>query len=902
MFDGEAVAARAAAARDGALRVADGASRAREWVKLAGAEAMSVANEAASLRMETLRVERLARQIARAATRRMCVGVYGASQQGKSYLVSVLGRPPGKSELMARFGAISHDFIRDINPQGGKESTGLATRFSTAVVAGEFDVAHPVELALLNELDLVKILANSFQSDFDQNNLRVAIPLGEEVCQALLEAERIAGSQIVATHLDVLGLSELSDYMRRNFKVRWDLLEPLGYWQRLINVIPRLPLERRAQLFATLWGGLDEFTSIFHVLAQALERLGGAETAVTSMQALVPRETSIIDVAVLKRLVEGDDGQDQLAVRPRRGDRLGAAVVLPRAVVAALVAELRITMEERPWPMFEHTDLLDFPGARSRLKLVELASPRAERIEQVAELLLRGKVAYLFQRYAEERELTAMLLCMGNKPNEVKDLGALVRQWVEMTHGATAEVRGQVPCSLFLILTMMDLEFLPKAGETAASLASKWDIRLHTSLLEPFQNDGWVKEFANGAFDATMMLRNPNFRQDHLIEYELRPDGQPREPLVEAGIRPLNRAYVDQLRQAFVGSAEVARHVADPPRVWEAMFAFNDGGVSYIVERLDRVSDPALRIMQAEARLREGVLPLNKGLKRFHHGVDEAARREKEAALRAARTGLQKAFQRSHYRAFPRFLAALMLREGALRDVALGVASMDVEKSLAAEGVGGATHDEDLEDIFGATTEAPRSAPAARRDRPALFAREAVRFWIGVLRRLPQETTLLAYFELPARVVTDVADQLVIAANRLDLPDRIAAAVREATDLASLRWENVVDRIVIIAAGEMNAFVAELGWGGRPLEERPGVPEGKVPADRRVFEAQPILRAGEMPVLGAEPENLPRRCFVDWGVAFVRLGLDNLDHEGGRELSAARNEALGNILRQLAPA
>ena len=571
-------------------------------------------------------------------------------------------------------------------------------------------------------------------------------------------------------------------------------------------------------------------------------------------------------------------------------------------MVAALVAELRITMEERPWPMFEHTDLLDFPGARSRLKLIELASPPAERVEQVAELLLRGKVAYLFQRYAEERELTAMLLCMGNKPNEVKDLGTLVRQWVEMTHGATPQARRQVPCALFLILTMMDLEFLPKAGETPASLASKWDIRLHTSLVEPFQNDGWVREFSNGAFDGTMMLRNPNFRQDHLIEYELRPDGQPREPLVEARIRSLNRPYVDQLQQAFLGSGEVARYVAEPRRAWDAMFAFNDGGVGYIVERLDRVSDPGVKIMQAEARLREALEPLYEGLKRFHYGADEAARREKEAALRAARTGLQKAFHPSGFRPFPRFLAALMLDEVALRDVALSVASMDVEKSLAAEDAGKAPKDEGLEDIFGVTSEAPAPAPALRRDRPTLFAREALRFWIGRLRRLPQDATLLAHFELSARVVTDIADQLIIAANRLDLPARIAAAVREATDLASLRWENVVDRIVTIAAYEMNAFVAELGWAGRPPEERPGFPEGKIPPDRRVFEPPPALRAGEMPVLGVEQEKLSLRCFVDWGVAFVRLGLDNLDHEGGRELSPALNVALGDILRQLAPA
>ena len=34
---------------------------------------------------------------------------------------------------------------------------------------------------------------------------------------------------------------------------------------------------------------------------------------------------------------------------------------------------------EKPWEFFEHTDLLDFPGARSRSKLIELPSETAER-------------------------------------------------------------------------------------------------------------------------------------------------------------------------------------------------------------------------------------------------------------------------------------------------------------------------------------------------------------------------------------------------------------------------------------------------------------------------------------------------------------------------------------------
>ena len=61
-----------------------------------------------------------------------CVAVFGPSQAGKSYLISVLARPEGEEALIAKFdGAVPEiDFIKSINPLGGEEATGLVTRFT----------------------------------------------------------------------------------------------------------------------------------------------------------------------------------------------------------------------------------------------------------------------------------------------------------------------------------------------------------------------------------------------------------------------------------------------------------------------------------------------------------------------------------------------------------------------------------------------------------------------------------------------------------------------------------------------------------------------------------------------------------------------------------------------------
>ena len=139
--------------KSAADRIAATARRTRSWVSEARGASVSVANEADSLVTEARRVESVARKLSRAAERRMCVGVYGASQQGKSYLVSVLARPPGKAGLLARLGADRLDFITEINPSGGKESTGLVTRFTVHPPEGPADPDFPVDVRLLTETD-----------------------------------------------------------------------------------------------------------------------------------------------------------------------------------------------------------------------------------------------------------------------------------------------------------------------------------------------------------------------------------------------------------------------------------------------------------------------------------------------------------------------------------------------------------------------------------------------------------------------------------------------------------------------------------------------------------------------------------------------------------------------------
>src|SRR5215207_161238 len=71
------------------------------------------------------------RKLRRAWGRRQSLGLFGPSQAGKSFLVgALLSHELGSLKVLARGGEV--DFLREINPAKGVESTGVVTRFSAA--------------------------------------------------------------------------------------------------------------------------------------------------------------------------------------------------------------------------------------------------------------------------------------------------------------------------------------------------------------------------------------------------------------------------------------------------------------------------------------------------------------------------------------------------------------------------------------------------------------------------------------------------------------------------------------------------------------------------------------------------------------------------------------------------
>ncbi len=836
-----------------------------------------VRQEKAGLTKEFRRLAAQARRLDQAVQRPMCAGVFGPSQSGKSYLISALARK-GTAPLLADFAGRTIDFIREINPEGGRESTGLVTRF-TLRPATDATPAAPVQMRLLTQTDLVKILGNTYYADCDHSEDEL---LTQAQLTELLDGFAKAAQAQPVDSLTADDVYDLRDYFESYFRgyERIRLLRH-SYWEQAAHLAPRLRIQDRAKLFGVIWGGVEAFGQLYARLYTGLQGLNFAGDAYAGLDALLPREQSIIDVQTLKGLGTGG-GQTLTLIGAD-----GARVTLPRSEVTALIAELRIVISEQPWDFFQHTDLLDFPGARSREQIKDLPV-FLETSDALQSLFLRGKVAYLFERYCAEQELTSMLLCIGPSNQEVKTLPKMVQDWIVSTHGATPEQRAQQPTALFLVLTKFDMEFEEKAGERSPE--SRWITRMESSLLNYFgkQHD-WPRQWdIQGAFRNSFWLRNPNFKAKNIFDYD--EDGR------EIGVRPGERKRIEMFRDAFLKDAVASAHFQNPERAWEAGFALNDGGISYLAEHLRPLCNPELKRQQLAgqvARLREQMVE-----RMGHYYVSDNPEQEIEKRRVAAQQVAGNLIDCAGEQRFGELLRALQSDCDELEGIYYRIETRlpDEKRAIGSPTIGAAVDTGKMKALLGLGASAGGPAEAPRRDDAALFAGEAVAEWMRDLQDLSGNKSLCDYYRVPEASMAEFVKELIAGAQRLKLEEQIVTLVRQVTGFR-MKFEQIVALPARLTANLLNRYVAFLGYDALKLEQRPMLPLESGP--RPVFPPRAVPRGG--PQLSEQQSTYDQDYYTDWIRAFLDLVERNSRSRDGGEVDLAANRRLGELLARLRP-
>ncbi|WP_164660982.1 virulence factor SrfC family protein [Tropicibacter sp. Alg240-R139] len=833
-----------------------------------------VGAEARSLVQMMRKSARRARKLSRAAQTRMSVSVFGPSQAGKSFLVSVLARPetgPLVADFQVADGQL--DYIREINPEGEGESTGLVTRFT--MEKADTPAGAPVKLTLLSEADIIRTIANSFFMDGDRSE---PVPEPAEIAAHLDAFKARSGAEQPGLSYDEV--HEIGEYIEAAFgrEAYSAALKPL--WEEAAVIAPGLSLPDRAAFFAVIWGGHQPFSNLYIRLAGALAQLGHAEEAFAGLDALVPRETSIIDVKTLSGVSDGAP----LSLTTTDGRK----VTLPRSVVCGLAAELVLPMRGLPSQMFAETDLLDFPGARNRFEQ-DLSQAFAEADKILPELLLRGKVAYLFDRYVQNQEITSMLLCIPDSNMETVDLPGLVQNWIAATHGATAEQRAAGECVLFMVMTKFDKHLGDSAAEGGDE--TRFERRMQASLLEKFGkgSDPWVSEWQPGRpFDNCYWLRNPNYYVDGLIDY-----GEGKQ---ELQIRPQKAGRVAELRAGCLQAPSVQRHFHNPEQAWDAALSLNDGGVSYLTQALQAVCRPDSKLRQIRSQLEALRGELRRAMAPFHVSDDVEKRiLEKQEAANLVIDDLEQALNRHRFGAL---MAALMVDqeeiEGRISRVPSSVRITSAVSSAAAEAPAPSRQRPGRQ-------RPGRSAPEGTETDVRTMTLEqfqadtALEIWIDAMKAFRDDVARREAYGLGLDTSGNLVTELIHAARRTGLSTRTAAQLEEVN--FGLTVEKQAQPASILGAEAINRFVATLGMIEVPEGKRPKV-EMSDGQTRAIFAPQtPSDSVNDLP---AQPRAMAEEIWTNWVFAIEALFVDNAKDGLGGQINVDQNLRLGRILSELA--
>jgi len=444
---------------------------------------------------------------------------------------------------------------------------------------------------------------------------------------------------------------------------------------------------------------------------------------------------------------------------------------------------------------------------------------------------------------------------------------------------------------LFMVLTKFDKHLGDSAAEGGDE--TRFERRMQASLLEKFGkgSDPWVTQWTqDAAFDNCFWLRNPNYYVDGLIDYD--------DAMREARIRPEKAARLDELQQGCLAAPSVQRHFADPKAAWDAALALNDGGVSYLMAALERVCKPDAKLRQIGAQLDQLAAGLRQAIAPYHVADDVETRiAEAQEAANAVIDDMEEALRRHRFGAV---MAALMVDqdeiEGRISRVpsSVRITSAVASASAVVEQAQANGPQRPGRPARPRAAQVPGSEDVRTMTLEQFQAETALEIWIDRLKSFRDDAGQRAAYGVGDATSSDLVAELIHAARRVRLSHSTAAEL-EAVNFG-LTVEKQALPASILGAESINSFVASLGMGDLPENERPQV-EGSDGTTRAIFARPPA--SDSIDDLPAQPRAMGEAAWTDWVFALDALFAANAKDGEGGEINIEQNLALGRILAAL---
>lgn len=561
--------------------------------------------------------------------------IYGESQKGKSYLVSSLLSSKNSNFYVVDATGIKYDFKNEINPLGqNKESTSVVTRFSSQY--NWINDKYPVKVQLLSLVDVLLVLSDTYYSDLKNQNIITKERINTDLKGFNHYFESTNAVQKFIQEDDILDIKE---YFEKHFKTQAHSILASDYFDIVSKKIKNIPIHDWANVFAFLWNNNPLIIELFKKLVYKLQEIDFADSLYVPYKAVLRKHGTLLDVDRLIEINNNSQGKEELYEADTEifyiYNNQEQTKTVKKSFLCALTAELvfRLPDELKDDKSFLNaTDLLDFPGARARLENNE--SDINE--EVVPEMLLRGKVAYLFNKYEANFKINTLLFCHDKDLASQRFMPTLLNNWVKSTVGESDADRNEFiskteKSPLFIIATKFNLDLKIIEADKPGNLDSlnhRWNQRFTKVLSEEIINVNMYDWFTNWTtsnkfFNNIYLLRDYYYSsemQDQL--YKGFSDDSRSE---KEEIKPLNYPeFREDLKQSFLRHEFVKQHFDNPEISWNEATQINKDGTALIIENLTTVTQ---HVNEArEQKLFKQVSKLNdlliQELKKHYHTGD----------------------------------------------------------------------------------------------------------------------------------------------------------------------------------------------------------------------------------------------------------------------------------------
>lgn len=587
------------------------------------------------------------RKMLRAQKENPAIAAYGESQKGKSYLMGNLLQKNG-APFKIRCNGKEYDFVADINPIGDKrEATGVVTRFSS--YSGHENLAsdkYPGRMKLMSVANVITILVDGYFNDIIDDKRYSDNEIQERADEIYNKYSKMSPVQDVLKEEDVIDIKLYLHNFVNRAKVS-AFCESTDFFNKVALIIRNVPQTEWVNIFSVLWHDNSYLTELFSRLVKCLSRLEFAEVIYLPVEALLhhgDNRNTIMSVNCLNGLYHSANFPDAKLsdVYIKEGDNFRVLKGFDKSELSALCLEISFKVDVeylddkahfhydpecagQPGYMssdtyakltgksdfiskkdlLEVSDLLDFPGAKNREQMKEVALDRYDDETQqtnLVKLYLRGKVSFLFNYFSDSKALNILMFCHNAEDVKVTQMYNVIDNWIRTYVGETPEKRAETMrlagnvAPFFAIGTMFNIDMVKKSNPNAntdTALKSRWKGRFSQVMYQDCFHAGtdadWFKNWSGVGvmFKNVFVLRDFKYsgcdgQGNNLYRGYDESMPNPKETALE-----LTPDFYNNLMSSFVSDSEnVGRFFEDPKVAWEASATINNDGSLYIIQKL----------------------------------------------------------------------------------------------------------------------------------------------------------------------------------------------------------------------------------------------------------------------------------------------------------------------------